>query len=184
MTDVATRLLCSRLAVSALLLAVVGCAVGGCQRSVQTFRGNEPSACNAATIVPENPYNRARHSPLAGACGDSEVLVRINGQRLGGTHNSFTILPGTQELQVAFRESPARLNGRQLITHSVPLRFQVEGGHTYAIRGRSAWAQGRPSVTLWAFDGTSGKVVASLVVPAARTKIVGDGEFLAPEYTD
>ncbi len=179
MTHAASSHLCRRLAVCALLLAV-----GGCQRAVQTFRGNEPTASGAATIVPENPFNRARHAPFTARDGDSAVLVRVGGQTLGGTHNAFTVLPGATELQVAFRETPPHLKGRQLVTHSVPLRFPAEGGHTYAIRGRSAWTQGRPSVTLWAFDGTAGRVVASLVVPAARTQIVGEGEFLDDVYTD
>ena len=160
--------------VATILLLLVALGAPGCQQSVQTYAGPQRASCDVAVIVPENAFNRARSAPFGPACGSGEVRVRIEGQCLGGTHNTFTVLPGTHQLAVVYLDRTPRLNGRVLGTQAVALPLEAKAGHTYAIRGRTTWSGSTPTVSLWAVDGTTGQTVSSVVVPQANTRILGD----------
>lgn len=159
--------------VAILLLAL---ALAGCQRSVQAYNAGQATAgCGVAVIVPENAYNRARSAPFGPACGDNEVRVRVNGRCLGGTHNTFTVTPGQHNLSVVYIDRAPRLNGRVLGTRSMNLPLEAQAGRTYAIRGRTTWAaNGEPTVSIWAVDGTTRQTVSSVVVPRENTVIMGE----------
>jgi hypothetical protein len=158
----------------ALSLMASALLLSACQRTVKAYQGAERPAASVATIVPENAYNRARSSLLGAPCGDHEVLVRVNGQCLGGSKSTFTVLPGRHVLAVAYRDSPARLNGSTLVAKSVSLPLDAVAGHVYAIRGRTDWSSGTPAVTLIVVDGSTRQTVSSVSEPAANVRIIRD----------
>lgn len=162
----------SRLATALLLICAFG--AGACQGTSQAYQGAERPSCDVAVIVPENAFNRARSAPFGPACGDNEVKVRVNGACLGGRSNTFTVLPGKHDLAVVYLDRAARLNGRTLATRSVVLPLEAQAGHTYAIRGRTTWAGDVPTVSIWAVDGATRQTVSSMVVPHAKTLMMGD----------
>lgn len=177
MRRVAAPLLLALGIVLAPLLAGCESSRAAPNRSAQNGTSATPG-CGFAVIVPENAFNRARSAPFGPACGDNEVRVRVNGQCLGGTHNTFTVNPGQHDLSVVYVDRAPRLNGRVLATRAVNLPLQAEAGRTYAIRGRTTWASnGQPTVSIWAVDGSTRQTVSSVVVPRANTLIMGDEDW-------
>lgn len=168
--------------VATILLLACALATAACQRSVHAGgpggSGSVQAGCGVAVIVPENAYNRARSAPFGPACGNNEVRVRVNGRCLGGTANTFTVNPGKHTLSVVYIDRAPRLNGRMVGTRAIALPLDAEAGHTYAIRGRTTWAaDGTPTVSLWAVDGSTRQTVSSAIVPRADTLILGEADW-------
>lgn len=157
-----------------VLLAWICAVAAGCSGAVRAYEGAPRDDAQVAVILPENAYNRARESPLGATSSGGEVRVRVGGQALGGTNNRFEVLPGRHDLAVAYldRDAPG---GRTVATRAVTLPIDVQAGRTYAIRGLATWANGTPTVTLWAVDGTTRRTVASVVVPPTQV-LVGQKE--------
>ena len=164
------------------LLILLTAVLSGCG-SVQTYEGPARPEGQIARIVPENAFNRARQSGiLTPACGSGEVRVRICGQRLGRS-NSFDVLPGRQDLQVAYLNDETPFADKVVRTRAVTLSLNAVAGHTYGIRGQATWVGSQIQVRIWAVDGADGRRVASVDVPAANI-IIAEGEFLAQHLTD
>lgn len=169
----------------AIVLLCAGAAVlAGCQRSQAAYSTDARPGCGVALIVPENAYNRARSAPFGPACGNNEVRVRVNGQCLGGAHNTFTVNPGKHDLSVVYIDRAPRLDGRVLATRAVALPLEVQAGRTYAIRGRTTWSGSTPTVSIWAVDGATRQTVSSVVVPQASTVILGEVWDVDPGGSD
>ena len=165
------------------LLILLATALSGCS-SVQTYKGPARPEGQTARIVPENAFNRARQSGiLTPACGSGEVLVRLCGRSLGGTSNSFDVLPGRLDLQVAYLNDETPFADKVVRTRAVTLSLNAVAGHTYGIRGQATWVGNQVQVRIWAVDGADGRRVAVVDVPASNV-IIDEGEFLEQHLTD
>jgi hypothetical protein len=165
---------------AALILALSGL-TGACSGALQTYAGPSRNASQVAVILPENAYNRSRDEPFGAAPSDAEVRVRVAGHALGGTHNRFEVLPGHHDLAVAYLDRTTPAGHGVLATRAVTLALDAQAGHTYAIRGTATWADGTPTVTLWAVDASSRRTVSSVVVPSDHVLVGPADDSIIPD---
>lgn len=149
--------------------------------SVQAYEGPPRDDTQVATIIPENQRNRQREAGPFGAPKDGgRVVIRVNGESLRPLKDRFAVLPGRVVVAALYMDERTPYPDRRLLTESVDLSFDAAAGHTYAVRGRATWPQGKPAVTLWVVDGATGRSVASVAVPEAKTILKFDPPDLVP----
>jgi hypothetical protein len=161
------------------LLLLLACASAACSGTEQAYEGSGRDESQVAIILPENPYNRTRDNPFS-AGGTGEVRVRVDGHTLGGMSHRFEVLPGRHDLSVVYYD-PSAPGNRTIGTRAVTLPVDVVAGRLYAIRGTATWANGRPTVTIWAVDGTTRATIASVVVPQANVLVGQHEEWIIPD---